>query len=181
VAGSNQIGAGETPAGTTLAAAPRHPHARGLLIVGLFKLSKAVFFAALGAGALHLIHRNIGDVVQRVVDALRITSESRLANLANFVIDRADLIGHHQLREASIFAFSYSALCLIEGTGLILRKLWAEYFTVILTVTALPWEGYEVLEHYTVFKLTLLMLNLAVLFYLLWILKRKKEPPGLQV
>jgi uncharacterized membrane protein (DUF2068 family) len=171
VANDRHIASSPTPSG---GAGVKHPHARGLLIVGVFKLSKAIFFAALGAGALQLIHHNIGDIVQRVVDALRITAESRLANLANFAIDRADLIGHHQLREASIFAFIYSALCLIEGTGLIMRKVWAEYFTVILTTAALPWEGYEIVVRYTVFKLALLFINLVVLIYLLWVLKRKK-------
>ena len=85
-----------------------------------------------------------------------------------------DLIGGHQLRQASMASFGYAVLCLIEGTGLVMRKVWAEYFTVVLTALAMPWEGYEVLEHYTVFKLGLLLLNLAVLLYLLWVLKKKK-------
>jgi uncharacterized membrane protein (DUF2068 family) len=164
---------GTIPQGAGIAD-PIHPHARGLIAVGLFKLSKAIFFAALGAGALKLIHHDIGDVVQRLVDALRITSES---SLARFLMDRADLIGHHQLREASMFAFSYAGLCLIEGCGLVMQKVWAEYFTVILTTAALPWESYELLVRYTAFKLGLLLINLVVLGYLLWVLKKKR--PGL--
>jgi uncharacterized membrane protein (DUF2068 family) len=42
----------------------------------------------------------------------------------------------------------------------------------------MPWEGYEVLEHYTVFKLALLLLNVVVLLYLLWVLKKKKSEMG---
>ena len=40
-------------------------NAQGLLLVGLFKLSKAIFFTAVGAGALHLVHQE----PRRVADA----------------------------------------------------------------------------------------------------------------
>jgi uncharacterized membrane protein (DUF2068 family) len=153
-------------------AASRHPHARGLLLVGLYKLSKALFFGALGAGALNLVHRNLGDLVLRLVSDVRIIDPE--GHFASLLMDRVDLIGGHQLRQASMASFGYAVLCLIEGTGLVMRKVWAEYFTVVLTALAMPWEGYEVLEHYTVFKLGLLLLNLAVLLYLLWVLKKKK-------
>ena len=53
-------------------------HERGLLLVGLFKLSKAIFFTAVGAGALHLVNKDIGSVLMHVVDALRIDPEGRI-------------------------------------------------------------------------------------------------------
>ena len=157
--------------GTLPAPVAPNPHARGLLLVGLYKLSKAIFFTALGAGALDLVHRNLGDLVLRLVDALRLDPMNKFVSMA---MDRADLIGGHQLRQASMASFGYAVLCLIEGTGLVMRKVWAEYFTVVLTAAAMPWEGYEVLERYTIFKLGLLLLNFAVLLYLLWVLKKKK-------
>jgi uncharacterized membrane protein (DUF2068 family) len=150
-------------------------HAKGLWLVGLFKLSKAVFFTAVGFAALHLIKHDLGDVVMRVAEALRMTSESRIVT---FAMEKADLIGHHQLRQASFFAFGYAGLCLIEGTGLVLRKVWAEYFTVMLTVMGLPWETYELLHKFTWLKVGLLGVNLLVLAYLLWVLKVKRGEEG---
>jgi uncharacterized membrane protein (DUF2068 family) len=151
---------------------PRGEHARGLLLVGLFKLSKALFFGFLGAMALHLIHQNFGDLVMRVVDALPIDPESHLVSI---VMDKADLVGGHQLRQAGMFSFAYAGLCVIEGAGLITRQGWAEYFTVILTTAALPWEGYELMRHYALYKVGVLLVNVAVLLYLLWVLKGKRE------
>jgi uncharacterized membrane protein (DUF2068 family) len=147
-------------------------HSRGLLVVGLFKLSKAVFFSIVGAGALRLVHRDLGEVVMSMVDALHFDPESRLVG---FLMDKADLIGHHQLREAGMFAFAYAALCLIEGFGLITQKVWAEYFTVCLTMAALPWESYELMKKFEPYKVGLLVVNLLVLAYLLWVLKSKKK------
>jgi uncharacterized membrane protein (DUF2068 family) len=146
-------------------------HAKGLWLVGLFKLSKAVFFTVLGIGALNLIHQNLGDVVMRVAETLRLDTES---HLVSFFLDKADLVGHHQLRQASMFSFGYAGLCLIEGTGLMLRRVWAEYFTVALTMMGLPWESYELIMKFTWLKVGLLAINLVVLAYLLWVLKRKR-------
>lgn len=150
----------------------REEHASGLLLVGLFKLTKFVFFAALGLGALHLIHKNIGEELMRLTEALRLGPESPIVA---FLMDRADLINHHELREASMFAFTYSGLCLIEGVGLVRRRVWAEYFTVSLTVLGLPWESYELLMKFTWLKVGVMVVNVVVLLYLLWVLKRKRE------
>jgi uncharacterized membrane protein (DUF2068 family) len=154
----------------------RRERVKGLMVVGLLKLSKAVFFGAIAAGALHLVHGNVGDEAQRIVDkvndALHIDSEGHFVRL---LLDKADLINHHELRQAGLFSSLYAVVCVIEGTGLMLQKVWAEYFTIFLTVAALPYEVYELIDRFTNFKVGLLVLNLGVLFYLLWYLKRKRE------
>jgi uncharacterized membrane protein (DUF2068 family) len=156
----------------TQVATPANNHSRGLLIVGVFKLTKAVFFTAVGAGALHLVHKNVADVLKHILDALRVGPES---HVVGFLVGKATMINSHQLREASTLSFLYAAVCVVEGTGLVLRKGWAEYFTVILTAMGLPWESYELMERFSMYKVALLAINLAVLIYLLWVLKRKRE------
>jgi uncharacterized membrane protein (DUF2068 family) len=158
------------------AAPEEHHRERGLLLVGLFKLSKAIFFGAVGAGALQLVHRNVGDVLMRMIETLRIDQEGKLAS---FLMDRADLVGGHQLRRASLFAFTYAVLCLVEGVGLVTEQGWAEYFTVTLTAAALPWETYELIDRFQPYKIGLLLVNVAVLVYLLWFLKRKQRRDAL--
>ena len=144
---------------------------RGLFLVGLFKLCKTIFFLGVGAGAIHLIHRNLGELVMRIIDALPIDPEGRVVSL---VMDKADLIDAHDLRRIGAGAFIYATLCLIEGTGLVLRKGWAEYFTVTLTVLGLPLEVFEILHRVTALKLGALAINLVVLVYLLWVLKKRQ-------
>ncbi len=150
----------------------RDEDAKGLLLVGIYKMSKVVFFSALGFGALHLIHRDIGNEVLRLTEMLRLGPES---HVVSFLMGKADLIGHHQLREASMFSFGYAGLCLIEGTGLLLRRVWAEYFTVLLTLMGLPLETYELWERFNWLKVGALVLNLIVLFYLVAVVKRKRD------
>jgi uncharacterized membrane protein (DUF2068 family) len=146
-------------------------HDRGLLLIGLFKLSKSAFFFAVGIGAIRLLHKDLGDVAMRVAAALKLDVEGRFVT---FLVEKVDLIDMRHLREAGLGAFAYSALALLEGIGLMMEKTWAEYLTVGLTVSFLPWELYELAKHPDLVRLALLLANLAVLAYLLWLLRKMK-------
>jgi len=155
---------------------PRDINATGLMVVGLFKLSKALFFGGVGIEALHLIHTNLGEQMMRLIDWLHINP---VGAVASFLMDRVDLIGHHQLRQAGMYSLIYAVLCVIEGIGLIRHKSWAEYFTVTMTTLALPWEFYELIRRFEWYKIGLILANVAVVLYLLWVLKKKREREGL--
>ena len=146
-------------------------HDRGLLLIGLFKLAKAIFFFCIGVGAIHLLHKDLEDEVMRLAVRFKFDPESRFVSL---LLDKVDLIDAHRLREISVATFAYSALALTEGVGLLLEKVWAEYLTLILTASFLPWELYELARRPDWFRLSLLLINLAVLGYLVWLLRRKK-------
>ena len=152
--------------------AARDGHPGGLLIIGLFKLAKSIFFFCVGIGAFHLVHKDLSDEAMRLATALRFDPEGRITAL---LLEKVDLIDAQKLREIGFFTFAYSALALLEGTGLMLQKVWAEYLTLSLTVMFLPWELYELMRRPTWVRLGLLIINLAVLAYLLWLLDRKKK------
>ena len=54
-----------------------------------------------------------------------------------------------------------------------LEKRWAEYFTVTLTSLALPLECYELYKEFTPLRVGLLIVNLLVVVYLVWLLRRQ--------
>jgi len=154
----------------------RH-HDAGLLAIGLFKLVEAVFFLLVGAGALHFVHRDLGDAALRLAVRLRVDPEGRLVG---FLLDQLGAITAHRLREIGAATFFYAALRMTEGVGLVLEKVWAEYLTVGVTASFLPWEIYEIARDVDGFRVGLFVINLAVLAYLLWWLQRKK-PGGVRV
>ena len=73
----------------------------------------------------------------------------------------------------SVGTLFYSALFFTEGIGLLLRKRWAEYFTIISTGAFIPLEIYELLKHVTPVKILLMILNVAIVVYL--VLRLRKE------
>ena len=148
----------------------RH-HDAGLLAIGLFKLVEAVFFLLVGLGALHFIHRDLGDAALRLALRLRVDPKG---GLVGFLLDKMDAITARRLREIGAATFFYAGLRVTEGIGLVLEMVWAEYLTVGVTVSFLPWEMYEIARQVDWFRVGLFAINLAVLAYLLWWLQRKK-------
>ena len=146
-------------------------HDRGLFAIAIFKLAKALFFFCVGVGAIHMVGKDLGDEATRLATALRFDPESRVVSL---VLDKIDAIDARRLREIGIATFAYSGIALTEGVGLLLEKVWAEYLTLVLTISFLPWELYELARRPSWLRLSLLLLNLAVLWYLIWLLRRKR-------
>ena len=147
-------------------------HDRGLLAIGLFKLAKALLFFGLGVGAFHLLHKDLDDELTRLTGALGVDSDNRIVAL---LIEKVDLIDDHRLREIGFATFAYAALALTEGVGLMMEKVWAEYLTLTLTVSFLPWELYELAKEPNLFRFSLLVINLLVLGYLVWYLQKKRQ------
>lgn len=165
-------------AGTVLRRKPgtKHSHVTkhhdsGLLTIGLFKLLEAVFFLLVGAGAIHFIHHDLGDAAWRLATRLRVDPDGRLVS---FVLDRLDAVTAHRLKQIGVATFFYAGLRVTEGVGLVLEKVWAEYLTVGVTTAFLPWEVYEIARHLDWIRVCLLVVNLIVLAYLLWWLRRNR-------
>ena len=140
-----------------------HHRNRWLVAIGVLKLLKAILFVSMGFGLIRLLHKDIADVLLRATLALRFDPENRIVNV---MLEKSALLSPHRLKEISFAMFLYAALDVIEGTGLVLEKVWAEYFTLILTGSFLPWELYEIIRHITMWRVVLLLLNLLVFIYL---------------
>jgi len=67
-----------------------------------------------------------------------------------------------------IVSFIYAGLFLTEGIGLWLMKRWAEWFTIVITSSLIPVEIYELVRHHTATKILVLIINIAVVIYLLY-------------
>lgn len=67
-----------------------------------------------------------------------------------------------------VTAIAYAVLEGVEAVGLWRERRWAEYLTVIATVGFLPFEVIELSEKVTVFRVGALVVNIAVLVWLLW-------------
>jgi uncharacterized membrane protein (DUF2068 family) len=143
---------------------------RWLIAIGVIKLLKAALFVSMGFGVIKLLHKDVADVLLRAFMALRFDPENRIVNM---LLEKSALLSPHRLKEISYAIFLYAALDTIEGTGLVMEKVWAEYFTLILTGCFLPWEFYEIIHRVTTWKIVLFILNLAVFIYLFKVVQEK--------
>jgi uncharacterized membrane protein (DUF2068 family) len=134
------------------------------LLIGLFKLLKGALLVAVGCGALKLLHKDVGNLATHWVQILRVDPDNRLIH---GVLEKAFSVTPKQLEAISAGTFVYAALLLTEGIGLLLRKRWAEYFTVVTTGGLLPLEIYELARHFTLSKVVVLLVNAAIVVYLI--------------
>ena len=139
-------------------------HNRWLMLIAAYKFVLALVFVAVGVGALRMLHKDIGDLVAKMADHLRFNPESRIVN---FILDKASLLDDPLLRRIGAAAFCYAGLGMLEGIGLYLEKVWAEYLTLGVTASFLPWELFEVFRRVTWIRAGLLVVNAMVFFYLL--------------
>ena len=125
----------------------------------------------IAVGVLHLVHRDVRHAVTQIINLVRVDPENRyLAAL----LAKLGLVDDRRLKELSGLAATYGALFLTEGLGLLFRKRWAQYLTVIATGSLIPLEAYEIFRHCTPSRIVLLLGNLAIVVYLALEIRRKR-------
>jgi uncharacterized membrane protein (DUF2068 family) len=140
----------------------------GLLVaIGVFKLVKAVFLLALAAGLLSRLREDLLRALDLWVRPLHVRR----------AIERVESASHKQLVDLGLASLAYAAAFATEGVGLVLRKTWAEYLTVIITTSFVPLEVYELIEHRSPVKVAVVIVNVAIVAYLVLRLRSDRQWP----
>jgi len=136
---------------------------RLLKLIAVFKLLKTIALIATGIAALKLVHADVGTVLETTVLKFGFDPGS---NLLNHAIQRACEIPQDKIWKLGAISFVYAGLFLTEGIGLWLGKRWAEWFTVIITGSLIPFEVYEAIRRPDVIRIMVFLINVAVVLYL---------------
>jgi uncharacterized membrane protein (DUF2068 family) len=158
--------------GTSLQIVEKSPnHRAGLVVIAAYKFLCALLFVLVGVGALHLLHKDIDDFAwHALVEVLHWNPESRVVS---FLLERAELLDDPMLKRIGFGAFCYAAVCVAEGIGLYLEKVWGEVLTLLITASFLPFEIHELFRRVTAIRVSALAINLLVLAYLLYLVVEK--------
>lgn len=151
------------------------PNDIALWLIGAFKLIKGLLLVVVALGALQLVHKDAATIIAAWAAHVHIDSNNRYIDRVLRVMLSLD---DHKLRAISAGVFCYAALLLTEGTGLLLRYHWAEYFTVIVTGSFLPLELYELVKRLTITRMVVVALNAAIVWYLIRRLASQRRVGG---
>jgi uncharacterized membrane protein (DUF2068 family) len=144
-----------------------------LRLIAVFKLFKALTLIAVGVAALRMVHGNIGpDAITQMIAKFGFNPGGRYVDQA---LAKLSSLPPRDFRDFGIGSFIYAALFLTEGVGLWLAKRWAEWFTVILTGSLIPLEVFEIDRHPTIVKIVVLLLNIAIVGYLLVRIRKEQS------
>ena len=142
-----------------------------LRLIAVFKLFKALSLIAVGIAVLRLTHADQTAMLDHWASRFGLAPGARYVDLA---VGKITSIPPRRLRDVGLGSFVYAALFLTEGTGLWLRRRWAEWFTTIITGSLVPLELYEIYRRPTAAKLCLTLINVAVVVYLVRRIQRER-------
>lgn len=144
-----------------------------LRTVAAFEFFKGVFVILMGICALWLVHKDTWLVAESLLALLHISTDHRYAQL---FLDFADSITDARLWAAAEVAFAYAVLRFTEAYGLWKCRTWAEWVAFISGTLLLPFEVKELFRGLTFLRCGLLIGNLAIVFYMLYvILENRRE------
>ena len=135
--------------------------ALGLTLIAIGKMIKVTLLVVAGVAALWFAHRH-----GQLEPAAAFTSASPGSHELHRLIAHVAGISTKHLELLGVGSFVYAAVFATEGIGLWLQKKWAEYLTVGVTLSFVPIEIYEIVQHMSPIKIATLVLNLAALVYL---------------
>ena len=143
---------------------------------------------ALRAIAVFKLVKGLGLIIVAVA-AFGLVRSERLDAFAEWIAHLPILQGHHVITRLldtlvqlsplkfvaiGVAACIYASLFLVEGWGLWRGKRWAEYLTVIATTSLIPFELWEIYHRISWLKISALLVNVAIVWYLVRLLRREK-------
>ena len=150
----------------------------GLRIIATLKLFTSLLLTAVAFGTFRLIDTDIAQTLEHLVLRLHLDPERHWINVALASVAGVD---QTHLRTIGAVTFCYAILYAIEGIGLWLGKHWAEYMVIIITGSLLPLEMYEIGVKVSLIRITVLVVNVVILWYLVQQLKRdRRQTPAAQ-
>jgi uncharacterized membrane protein (DUF2068 family) len=144
----------------------------GLKVIGILKLLSGATALAVGIGVFRFLGHDPGPRAERIVTHLGLDPQNRVIHEA---ISRITGIDRTHLRAIEFGTFFYAALHTVEGIGLILGYHWAEYLVIVATGSLIPFEIYEIARKLSLVRVTLFVLNVAIVIYLVMTLRKDRR------
>jgi uncharacterized membrane protein (DUF2068 family) len=151
-------------------------HLEALRAIATVEFAKGVIVLLLAFGVLSLVrHGNLWDFVEGILDFLHIDLDGRFARR---FLDLADRLSDTRLWVIATYAGSYCALRFVEAYGLWKARVWAEWVALISGAIYLPFESYELFRRITIVRASVLIVNLGIVLYMLYLRTiARSQPP----
>ena len=135
-----------------------------LLLIAIFKFVKGALLLALAFGALTLLHKDVASEVEYWLDHLRIDPDNKLVGALLTKLQLAptkELKGNKRIGRRLCRAVPPEAM---GGAA-----------TIVATSSLMPIEVYELVKEFAGVRLLALLINAAVVLYLIYLVRQKEK------
>jgi uncharacterized membrane protein (DUF2068 family) len=143
---------------------------RIIRLIAAERFLRGLVLLAAGAYLLTHQHSDFGRIADHAARAVELDPRRPFIH---HLIEKLHHLHASTLVITGIAALGYGALELVEGTGLWLDQLWAEYLTVIATSLLIPLEVFELIRNPSMLKAAGIVVNIAIVAYLGYALRRR--------
>ena len=143
---------------------------KGIRAIAVYEALKGAIVLIAGIGVLTLIHKNIQDFAENVVFGLHLEATSHYPQM---FIEAVGKIDATKIVYIFLFSVVYTIVRFVEAYGLWYLKAWAEWFAIISGSIYLPLEIYEIFKKPDVLRISIFLVNLAIVLYLIYV--RREE------
>jgi len=147
-------------------------HQKGLRTIAVFEALKGAVVLAAGFGMLSFLGRDAEVFAERLVNRLHLNPAHHYPQV--FIQAMADLT-NTRLWLIAGFAAVYAGVRFGEAYGLWHGRRWAEWFAALSGAVYIPVEIYELAHRVTWLRITALVLNVAVVGYMVWLLTEARR------
>ena len=153
--------------------ADAHDKPRSRRIIRLIAVERVIRGVLLLAGGIYLLGHLGADYGRLAEHIMREVELDPRQHFLHRIVTRLHALHAEQLRIAGALALAYGGIEIVEGVGLWLDQLWAEYLTVAVTTLLIPFEVYELVSHPTAWKAGGILVNVAIVVYLGRLLRQR--------
>jgi uncharacterized membrane protein (DUF2068 family) len=132
----------------------------------LIAVERAIRGAVLIAAGIYLfghLKSDFGKIADRWMRKLELDPNRHFLHR---IVERLHNVTSNEVKIFAVLALGYGVLEFVEGVGLWLDKLWAEYLTVIATSLLVPFEVYELVRKPSLVKAVGIAVNILIVLYL---------------
>lgn len=139
---------------------------RGVRAVALFEAAKGSVVLLAGFGLLTLLHRDLQAIAEHLVELSHLNPAHHYPTI---FIEAMSKMNDSRIMAFAAFAGLYAIVRFIEAYGLWRLRAWAEWFAIVSGSIYVPIEIYEVARHVTWLRVAVLVVNLLIVAYLVYV------------
>jgi len=148
------------------------PHKKGLRTIALLEAFKGAIVLLIGFGALSFLGRDAEDFAEHLVNRLHLNPAHHYPQI--FIQAMGDVTASGLWLLAGLAAL-YSLIRFVEAYGLWYHRRWAEWLAALSGGVYVPVEIYEIAHRASWLKFGALLVNLAIVAYMVWLLTENRR------